>query len=992
MLHDATQPVETTGHASGQVRHDPVLISLIVALSVLVLAATTKASEIPWGERVAVVRLESDSTLTTRDFAARIVQKIGEPLDAAKVADSLRNLYATGRFTDLRAEWERQGDGVALIIVGKVQFFVGVVDVESAPDTVEPRVLINATRLRLGQPFSEVDLRPAGQRVTRALADNGYFQAKVSAQLEKHADTQEADVTVLIIPGRPAKISRVDFQGATAVPPQKLASVAGWHSGKQLTAARMERGLAKLRQFYLSKGRLLANTSTSKRVFDAASNTEVLVVQCDAGPMVRVQLVGARLSRSRMRELLPMYREGTLDELVLSRGQEALEDYFQRKGYFAVSTRVAKDAKTDPAEVDVTYFVNLGPQGQFGGYAFEGNRSLTTDDLFAALNNDTQSASRPKVFSQKLLTQYAKAIKDLYRLHGFLEAKVTPRLGDESKSPANFRTVTFHIEEGPRTTLQSIKLGGLAPDDQRAIWPLLTAKPGRPYSPEAVQGDREAIIRFLADRGYSDPTVTWQALPGTEEHKMDLAYDIRLGQQERVQRVVLLGIEHTRESVIRRALSIQRGAPLSLSNVMDSQKRLYDLGLFCEVQITTQDPQVPEASKTVLVSVEEARRWSVGYGGGFEVQRLGSDQPQGSFKFSPRGSLDITRINVGGRNQSISLRGRLSVIEKSALLTYYIPDFQAHRTLALRITGLYDRSQDVLTYTAERSEASVSLEKHLSRTTVLVGRYSYRNVLVDQATLKISPAAIPLFSLPARIGMLGGSFARDHRDNPVDATKGSYNVADAGVSWKGFGSEAGFVRFSGQNATYYKVATHLIIARSTRFGMETPIGSPRLVNIAPSGQPPDYVLTNEIPLPEKFFMGGSESHRGFSINQAGPRDPTTGFPIGGNALFLNSLEFRMPFRENRYGVVLFHDFGNVFSQVGRMRIFKVTQSSPLDFDYGSHAVGAGFRYKTPVGPVRVDLGYNLNPPRYQVLNEQTQVLEVRQLSHFQFFFSVGQTF
>jgi outer membrane protein assembly factor BamA len=137
-------------------------------------------------------------------------------------------------------------------------------------------------------------------------------------------------------------------------------------------------------------------------------------------------------------------------------------------------------------------------------------------------------------------------------------------------------------------------------------------------------------------------------------------------------------------------------------------------------------------------------------------------------------------------------------------------------------------------------------------------------------------------------------------------------------------------------------------------------------------------------------MGGSESHRGFSINQAGPRDPSTGFPIGGNALFFNSLELRMPFADNRYGFVLFHDAGNVFSTIRKMRLLKFTQSSPTDFDFASHAVGSGFRYKTPIGPVRFDVGYNPNPPRFQAT--QGEKMEVRRLSHLQFFFSIGQSF
>jgi outer membrane protein assembly factor BamA len=378
------------------------------------------------------------------------------------------------------------------------------------------------------------------------------------------------------------------------------------------------------------------------------------------------------------------------------------------------------------------------------------------------------------------------------------------------------------------------------------------------------------------------------------------------------------------------------------------------------------------------VNVEEARRWSLAYGGGIEFQRLPGAEPEGELKVSPRLSLEVTRLNVGGRAQTVTLRGRLSTLEKGGAISYLVPRFPTRRDLALRINALVDRSRDVLTFTSRRQEASVSLEKHYSAAALLVGRYSFRRVQALDISDRISEEQIPLLSRPARVAMLGLSYANDHRDDPADATDGSYSLADTGFSWTRLGSESNFVRISGQNATYYRLNPHLILARNTRFALETTLG-----NVGPG---------EEIPLPERFFMGGSESHRAFSINQAGPRDLQTGFPVGGNALFFNSIELRVPFVENRLGFALFHDAGNVYSSVRRMRLLKVTQSSPADFDYTAHAVGLGIRYKTPVGPVRLDVGYNLNPAQFQVVDRITQVTEIRRLSHFQFFLSIGQSF
>jgi len=445
--------------------------------------------------------------------------------------------------------------------------------------------------------------------------------------------------------------------------------------------------------------------------------------------------------------------------------------------------------------------------------------------------------------------------------------------------------------------------------------------------------------------------------------------------------VLVLGNRYTRNSVIDDQLTFEEGEALSQSSLLESQQRLYGLGLFNQVQIATQASGGSETQKTVLVALEEAKRWTLVYGGGIDVQRLPSNEARGTYGVSPRVSLEVDRSNLGGRPQSFSLMGHISDLEKIGSARYTIPQFLGHRDVTLRVTGLLDQSRNVLTFDSKRQEVSVILQKQYGPHTSLLGRYDFRNV--DVSNLQINPADIPLLSQATLVATLGGTYINDHRDNPVDATQGSYSVADANVAWDKLGSSANFFRISGQNSTYHQLSSRVVFARNTRLGLEPTFG----------GTSP----TNGVPLPERFYMGGPDSHRGFSLNEAGPRDPVTGFPIGGRAVFLNQVELRFAVQRSRMGLVLFEDFGNVFSSLSVMRLFKVTQSSPTDFDYTEHAAGLGVRYQTPVGPVRFDVGYSPNPPRFQQCTVSASVcpagsLEVLRLPYFQFFLSVGQSF
>jgi len=211
-----------------------------------------------------------------------------------------------------------------------------------------------------------------------------------------------------------------------------------------------------------------------------------------------------------------------------------------------------------------------------------------------------------------------------------------------------------------------------------------------------------------------------------------------------------------------------------------------------------------------------------------------------------------------------------------------------------------------------------------------------------------------------------------------------------------FGSQVNFLRVLARNATYHPLSKRLVLARSTNFG-----------NIF--GYHFSRGEASEIPLAERFYGGGGTSHRGFPDNQAGPRDPSTGFPVGGTALFFNQVELRFPLIGDNIGGVLFHDTGNIYSSLSNFSL-RNHQRDLKDFDYLVHGTGFGLRYRTPIGPLRVDLGYAINPPSYFGFNGTEEELraagvnpcspppgvpnrcEQRNVGHFRFFISIGQTF
>jgi outer membrane protein insertion porin family len=418
----------------------------------------------------------------------------------------------------------------------------------------------------------------------------------------------------------------------------------------------------------------------------------------------------------------------------------------------------------------------------------------------------------------------------------------------------------------------------------------------------------------------------------------------------------------------------------------------------------------------------------------FETGLASSQQALGANGVSPLASFDVTRLNFRGRNHTITFESRVGRLQQRGLVSYGAPRWFNNPNLNLTFTGFFDHTLDVATFRSQRLEGSVQAEQIVSRkadrtpVSIFNYRFNYRLVKATHLASTIRPDQIPLLSQPVRVGEPGIGYSRNHRDNDLETTRGSYTTVDAGIAAHYFGSEADFSRVLVQNSTYHpfgrqrRSSKELVFARSTRVGVENPFSSTVIVQPgeATSGTP------TLVPLPERFFMGGGNSHRGFGLNQAGPRDPVTGFPLGGSALFLNNFELRLPpptlpFVQDNMSFAIFHDMGNVFTDGTHMlhSFFRwhqdkqpcgnqavdtppvIGQGATLcTYNYISHAIGLGVRYKTPVGPVRFDFGYNLNPTVFPDFVNRAQPNDppdyrfagTKQASPFNVYFSIGQTF
>jgi outer membrane protein insertion porin family len=977
------------------------------------------------GQSVAEIRFPNvDNTTEKSRLLGLLPQKSGEALDRDKLRQSIQLLYASGRFSDIRAEAERNASGqVVLSFLTVPNYFVGEISVEGAPTHPSENQVVNASKLQLGEIFTPERLDRALKSIKQLLEENGYYRASVIESETKHTDTQQIGIAFHIVTGPQAHIGEVKVTGEPGFPPARIQDITRMHSGDAVSAQRINTALDRLRKKYQKKNRWLAQVTVSEHTYLPDKNAVDYTFDIQPGPRVVIVTEGFHVSRGVLKRNVPVYEENALDEDLLNEGRRNLLNYMQGRGYFEAKVAIAKNADPSGKELRVVYDIDPGAGHKLMKVDIAGNRYFDTKQLRSLMQ--VQPAGRilsHGIFSQRLLADDLHGLENLYRNNGFSQVKVSSNVIDNYEGRLNHLAVSVKIEEGPQTLTGALHILGNSAVKEDRLPPLNIAE-GQPFSESLIADDRDILLNYYFNQGFPDATfeASAQVMPG-ETNRMEVTYSIHEGAPVFVDQVLVSGMNYTRPFIVQRELQMKSGDPLSQIDMLETQKHLYDLGIFSQVDTAVQNPEGAERQKNVIVQVQEAKRYTFNYGLGLEFQTgqpaVGTNQPQGATGVSPRVSFGVTRLNFRGRDHTISFSAHAGRLQQRGLVSYEAPRWLNSPHWKLSFTTFYDNTVDVTTFTSERLEGLVQAEEVVSKASIMQYRFEYRRV---QATnLPANLSQVPLLSQPARVGGPGFTFIRDHRDNALESTKGSYTTIDGTANYSYFGSERDFSRILVQNSTYYAFGKNraqtrkFVFARSTRVGVETPFGNTALL---PPGQCPPTGGTRCIPLPELFLSGGGNSHRGFGLNQAGPRDPLTGFPIGGGALFLNNLELRfppvsLPFVQDNLSFAVFHDAGNVFTdgrnmlnnlkrwvQKNPQDCLQASTSAQCDYNYISHAIGVGVRYKTPIGPVRFDFGYNLNPPAFPSFQTVTaadgttsSVFIPQHAPRVNVFFSIGQTF
>jgi len=1038
------------------------------------MAQSAAGSLLKWsGLKVSSISYAGVAADRLAPLPGQLAQAEGQPLSPENIRESLRQLFSTGLYETILVEATRSREGVDLVFRGTPRTFIGTVGVYGAKGSTLNVQLQRASQLVPGTRFTEAKLATAHQQMRQTMAENGFFEPAITPSLTQHPDEQLVEIAFQADSGPQARVGKVEVTGDPGMSVLEFRRYAHLRSGAHVDHDTGNRALAGVLKHYQAAERLEAEIKITSAQYNPATRKVDFIFSANRGPAVKVLVQGANIDQDRIKHIVPVFEEGSVDEDLLNEGNRRLRDYFQRLGYFDAKVSHLQQSKSEQ-EVVIVFRVDLGPRRRVQSVSVAGNHyfdSATLKELLSVRAADT--LDRHGAYSQALVSGDVSALEAVYRNNGFSKVKITPETSTPETSlavvPASARNagpvkasvigqlaVTYRIEEGEQIRVGGVLIDGNDHVDAAGLTPLLNTAPGQLLSPQNLAGDRDVLLTEYLSRGFEQASVdVAQQVDAADSNKVDVVFHITEGPQIFVRNVLLSGLHYTRPVTVARAITLHSGDPLNQTALLDTQRNLYELALFNEVDAAVENPTGGATRKTILLQASEARRWALTYGFGFEAQ-TGTPQnncagaiaggvacnPNGVTGVSPRVLADLTRNNLFGREQSASLQGTYGLLEQKIDLLYQVPHFQGNRNFGITFSGGYANSKDVTTYVASRLEAGFRLTQNfltpgswLSKANTFIYEYDFRRVKVAFTSLQVFPGEIQALATAARVAGPGVTWIRDTRDSLLDAHRGTYTSFQEFLSVKSLGADAEFNRLDLSNSSFYGFGKNrFVLARNTRYGQIRAFGTGTNVLI---------------PLPERLYSGGPTSLRGFSFNAAGPRDPETGYPIGGAGALVNSTELRLPpptlpWLGNTVSLVLFHDMGNVFTNAGDAwesilrfnqphrdtckvlspaqvdssgKIIPPSPSGPTNgpitstghqgicsFNYFSHAPGIGVRYHTPVGPLRFDFSYNLNTPIFPVnINYSTGFSaanplgpysqpHVGEATHFNFFFSLGQTF
>jgi len=917
------------------------------------------------GPVIRSVSFQPDSAFAVEQLAKLIPIRPGDPYSIREIQRSIETLFGTGDFRDIQVDATAAGKETDLKFLLSLNYRIARVDLEGLGKEERARKDIT---VRSGDILRLAAIDRNAATLQKNLGNRGYLESTVDPETIFTRDRNEAVVVFHVTLGGKATVSDVVFEGDLApFNRDELLKVIKRRPGRAYRLDDARRDADRIENLMIRRKYRKAEVRYLGERYDKEADSVVTRYRVNVGTLVRVEVAG--VTRRSIRKLIPFGRNEGYSQDVIQTAVDRIVEYYQLRGHFLAT--VDTDEKLLGEEWVITFEVQPGRKYEIGEVRFAGNQQISDKKLRGVIAAKKPGGlkrivasllRRPGGVTRETLSGDRDALENLYKLEGFTEAVVS---SPTTATTGGMLIVTFPIVEGPQTRVTEVVIEGNTQVPASKL-PDPQLEPNRPLNPIALNDDIVALQTFYAERGNAEvqvkPTIDFNA----DKTGAKLTYRIAEGPRIAFGDIIARGNTYTDSYVILRKAGLEPGEPFNFRTLFEAQRDLYRLGIFQRVDLQHDAAGMATSTRNVVIQVEEGKDLTV-------AGAIGYASEDGA-----RTSVSVSHRNLFGTARYLGFDTSISNRVNRYSITYREP-FPFKLDLPTQFT-IYKRDEKNINVEGtelriQRSGAFIEVARVFREQTRWSVRYEYR-VIDTACTAQNDPdgsicaaarGSIDPRDDEVRISSITPSFFWDKRDDAIDPRRGFFATTSLEYAFPFLtgGRSASdiafdnvhFLKLYSQGAWYRPITRRTLLAVSGRLGLIEPF---------------DGGQAGSIPFAEQFVAGGDSSHRAFALDQLGIlgprgddpcRDPlpretlrrdcnaqgevTRIFARGGNGLLILNAEGRFPIFGSLNGA-LFVDAGNVWREIG--------QIETGDLRYG---VGAGIRYLTPVGPIRVDYGYKL---------------------------------
>lgn len=870
------------------------------------------------GRRVTRVEVVNPSLVRDREIRELFGVTPGDAYEIRRVQTGLLRLAQKAGIRDVIVRGTPDGGAVALELEVVPEPLVRSVRLRGNR-TLGDAALRGRLETRVDRPLSEPVLARDLEALRELYESEGFPSARVRHRVEPVREGLWLRLVLEVDEGAPQRILRIEGieelvepgeDGVSPMERPRLLALLGLREGAPASRPRLRDGVRRVVEVLHREG--YPEARVGRAAFRAEGDGAVLALPLTLGEAVDVRVEDVdEWAAEPLRELARERFGEPLDDHWVGRTAELLEEYLRSQGYY----RASVDAEESWAygRRRIVFRTERGPRVRVAKVTFEGNENVSSASLRRYLSLVVGGIVRPPPFTQEALDRDVQVVVDYYGSLGYLDARVA--VAGFSVSPEGKASLRLRVDEGRLYRLGEISFDGNGTLDSAEVRAVAGLREGAPADPGEIGEARLRLLRELERRGHPDARVDVETVRDSEAGLVHPAYRIRGGPQVRYGETVVSGNARTQTKVVRRELTFRSGELWEPQEVLRSRQRLYRLGFFQRVRIEplTRDPG--DQVRDVRVEVEEQDAGSVTLGLGYGTEE------------GVKGSAAISHANLQGYGRSLGFRYDFDQLDRSWAVNFREPWLFGRRVdLGLTLVKSY-QNRDAYNLSSVGFQASLEREfgENVRGTLFYTLEDNKLTDVVDEVV--VGEDQINAYLLSA----LGPVLVWDSRDDPFNPRRGYHHTFQVEWASNAFGSEVEYERYLGSVSGFF-TAGNVTLALLARGGIAVRLGS-----------------AADLPVNKRFFLGGRSTLRGFQKDETGPK-ASDGTPVGGDVMANVKAELRFPLWKQLGGAV-FWDAGNVWN-----RTPGFPGSSGI-----RHGAGGGFRYLTPVGPLSLDLGFNLAP-------------------------------